>query len=278
VGVNATTSATNDSNTANNAASATVALIDAVSDATVTITSTTSAQTVSGSVLSNDTVGAVAATSSNVVVQSILTVTGGPTTTGWTIDSAGLVTAPANVAAGNYSIAYTICSNPAVTPAACDSAVKAVTVNAGTPADLTPTFSFGGTSYVVNQTREVIINIIEINNVPTTGAVQFFVPLPGGVAFDDYTFDPMATSAPTLSGNPLVNNGDWTAQTTGTGLLFTLDSTKVIAGGTRSRIVIKCTARDPAAKSNLTVNIVANSGGETRTNNNVVVLSQSVQR
>ena len=38
------------------------------------------------------------------------------------------------------------------------------------------------------------------------------------------------------------------------------------------------TARDPGGKGAITVNIQANSGGELRTNNNVVVLLTSVQR
>jgi len=156
--------------------------------------------------------------------------------------------------------------------------------NAPGIADLTPTFTFGSTSYTVNQTREVIININEINNVTTVGTVQFFVPLPNGVAFFDYVFNPSLLSASTLAGNPAVDNVNWTAVDTGTGLLFTLNNDLVsgqsltIPALGRRRLVIQTTAKDPGGKGAITVNIVALSGGETRTNNNVVVLLTSVQR
>lgn len=86
-----------------------------------------------------------------------------------------------------------------------------------------------------------------------------------------------------LSGNPAVDNVNWDAVNTGTGLLFTLKETSpgvslTIPGGGRRRVVIQTTARDPGGKGAITVNIVATSGGEVRTNNNVVVLLTSVQR
>jgi uncharacterized repeat protein (TIGR01451 family) len=133
--ITATTSATNETAaaTANNSTSATVNVIDAVNDTAQTITSTASIQVVpGGSVLTsggNDTVGGNPATTGNVTITPTLTVTGGPTTVGWTINTTtGEISAPANVAAGVYSVQYQICSNPAVSPAACDSATRQVTV------------------------------------------------------------------------------------------------------------------------------------------------------
>ncbi|MBS0313179.1 MAG: hypothetical protein JSS05_03195 [Proteobacteria bacterium] len=175
---------------------------------------------------------------------------------------------------------YTLCA-PAPNNTICDTAT--LTVTAASPPDLTPTFTFGSTSYTVGQTREVIININEINNVTTYGPVSFFVPLPNGVAFDDYVFNPTQTSATTLPGNPPVDNVNWSVTNTGLGLLFALNDASpgvplTIPAGGRRRIVIQTTARDPGGKGAITVNIVANSGGEVRTNNNVVVLLTSVQR
>ena len=270
-----TTSASNESVTTNNGSSASVPVIDAVNDAAVTITSTTSAQAVPGSVLASDTIGGAVATSSNVTVQPTLTVTGGTTTSGWTVDSAGIVTAPANVVAGNYSVTYTICSNPAATPVACDTATKLVTVNAGTPPDLTPTFTFSFTAYTVGVTRDVIININEINDVPTNGLIRFFVPFSTGFT---YAFDPSRTTASLFGPNDTagMQNGNWTVTTTATGFLFA-SNTQIPASGT-SPIVITSTADVAGTKASITVNIVALSGGEVRTNNNAVVLAQSVQR
>jgi len=275
IALTGTTSASNEINTANNGSTGNVPVVDAVNDAVVTITSTTSAQAVPGSVLSSDTIGGIAATTSNVTVQSTITVTGGPTTSGWAIDAAGIVTAPASVAPGSYSINYQICSNPAATPVACDTAAKLVTVNAGTPADLTPTFTFSFTAYVVNDIRDVVININEINNVASTGLARFFVPFSSGFT---YAFDPARTTATLFAPNdtPGMQNGNWTVTTQATGFLFA--STTPIPAGGRSRIVITSRADVAGTKANITVNIVALSGGEVRTNNNAVVLAQSVQR
>ena len=275
IALTGTTSASNEINTANNGSTGNVPVVDAVNDAVVTITSTTSAQAVPGSVLSSDTIGGIAATTSNVTVQSTITVTGGPTISGWAIDAAGIVTAPASVAPGSYSINYQICSNPAATPVACDTAAKLVTVNAGTPADLTPTFTFSFTAYVVNDIRDVVININEINNVSSTGLARFFVPFSSGFT---YAFDPARTTATLFAPNdtPGMQNGNWTVTTQATGFLFA--STTPIPAGGRSRIVITSRADVAGTKANITVNIVALSGGEVRTNNNAVVLAQSVQR
>jgi hypothetical protein len=90
---------------------------------------------------------------------------------------------------------------------------------------------------------------------------------------------------PAVSGANFVPNSIQQGQTstlsisfsnTGSGYLFA--STTPIPAGGRSRIVISSQADVAGTKANITVNIVALSGGETRTNNNAVVLAQSVQR
>jgi methionine-rich copper-binding protein CopC len=283
------TSATNETNTTNNTSSASVPVIDAINDAAATITSSASVQVVpGGSVLTsggNDTLGGVAATTTNVTITPTLTVTGGTTTTGWTINTTtGAISAPANVVAGVYSVQYQICSNPAATPVACDTATRQVTVNAGTPPDLIPTFSFASQAYTVGQLREVIINIIEINGVTTSGPIQFFVPQPNGIAFEQYVFNGAQTTAPLLIGNPAVDNVNWTAASTPTGLLFTLNNDPntgqplTIAANGRRRIVLQTTGKDAGGKGAITVNIVATSGGEVEVTNNIAVLLTSVQR
>ena len=145
-----TTGASNDSNGGttvggNNSTPAAVPVIDAVNDAPATITTSTAAQVVpGGSLLGSDTIGGIAATSANVTVSPTLTITGGPTTTGWTVDAAGNLSAPANVAPGTYTVQYQICSNPAATPVACDSATKQVTVSAAPTADMGASFPPSG--------------------------------------------------------------------------------------------------------------------------------------
>lgn len=137
--------------------------------------------------------------------------------------------------------------------------------------DLQPNFTFGNTSFTKGATKMVIININEIDNGPTSSAIKFFLPKSSGFT---YAFDPAQTSANVLFPES-VDNPDWTVQVLPTGLLFT--STEVISAGGRSRIGIKVTADTNGAKASMTVNVQATSGGETRSDNNVAVLSQSVQ-
>jgi len=137
--------------------------------------------------------------------------------------------------------------------------------------DLQPNFTFGNTSFTKGATKMVIININEIDNGPTSGAIKFFLPKSSGFI---YAFDPVQTSASVLFPES-VDNPDWTVQILPTGLLFT--STAVIPAGGRSRVGIRVTADTNGAKASMTANIQASAGGETRSDNNVAVLSQSVQ-
>ena len=117
----------------------------------------------------------------------------------------------------------------------------------------------------------MVININEISGGTTSGQIEFFVPTSAGFT---YAFNTSQTTA-TVSGSVAVNNGDWTMTTTGTGLLFT--SNTVISGNQNSKIALSVTADTAGAKANLTVNITANSGGETEPLNNIAVLAQSIQ-
>jgi len=47
--------------------------------------------------------------------------------------------------------------------------------------DLQPNFTFGGTSYRKGDVKMVIININEIENGPTSGAINFFLPKSTGL-------------------------------------------------------------------------------------------------
>ena len=80
-----------------------------------------------------------------------------------------------------------------------------------------------------------------------------------------------------------MNNPAWSMTTQATGLLFTSTTTIQASvdaglGFGRSRIVLTSAGIQAGAKAGITVNISSLSGGEIRTNNNSVVLSQSVQR
>ncbi|HRH04242.1 MAG TPA: SdrD B-like domain-containing protein [Burkholderiaceae bacterium] len=123
VGINGATSATNDNVATNNTTSATVNLIDAVNDSTTTPFATAT----SLNVLSNDqTNGTTAATTTNVTLTQTVAPTPGSTFNAATGD----FSVPNTAAPGVYTVTYQICTNPAVTPAACDTATATITVGA----------------------------------------------------------------------------------------------------------------------------------------------------
>ncbi|MBS0589539.1 MAG: hypothetical protein JSR65_02745, partial [Proteobacteria bacterium] len=141
--------------------------------------------------------------------------------------------------------------------------------------DLTPTFTFSFTAYAAGNTRDVIVNINEINGVATTGPIQFFVPISSGFA---YTFSPSRTTASLFAPNDTtgMQNANWSVTTSVSGYTFT--STTSIPAGGMSRIVLSSQANSPGTDANITVTIATGSGGEVRGDNNSVSLAQSIQR
>ena len=142
--------------------------------------------------------------------------------------------------------------------------------------DLFPSFTYSFTAYNVNDSRDIILNISELNGVPTSGVVQFFVPASAGFA---YSYD-MTRTTSTILGTPYnVQNTDWDiTSSTATGTEFTLKPGIVIPAGGTSQVVMTSRAVQPGTKANVTITITSFSGTEVRTNNNSVVLAQSVQR
>ena len=150
---------------------------------------------------------------------------------------------------------------------------SAVTVN-GIP-DLFPNFTYSVTTYNQNDARDVILNINELNGVPTSGVMQFFVPNSTGFT---YTYAAGRTQSSILGVLYAVQNSDWVIQATSTGTLFTSKPGVVIPAGGTSSVVMTSTAITKGTKANITITITSQSGTEIRTNNNSVVLAQSVQR
>lgn len=138
--------------------------------------------------------------------------------------------------------------------------------------DLFPNFTFGNTSYGVNDERSVIINVNEILGINTNNdPIQLFVPNVSGFQL---VFDNTANSV-TVFGAETVNNTQWTAVDNGIGLLFTSSSMIPMSG--RSRIGVKLKALTSGTAANLTVNLIQGSGGENNSLNNVGVLAISSQ-
>ena len=159
----------------------------------------------------------------------------------------------------------------------------------GGPPDLTPTYLYSFTTYPpINGanpgiTQDILISIAEINNVATSGFVEFRIPgsigfiyaIPTGVGVP-------ATVTYLISGQPTVfpvQNNDWDVVSDGTGgFVLTLKAGNSIPAGGNSYVLLRSSASSPGGRGSITTTITAGSGGETRFNNNAVVLRQSIQR
>jgi hypothetical protein len=183
-------------------------------------------------------------------------------------------------------VQYQICSNPAVSPAACDSATRQITVNSNLPPDLTPTYLFSFLTYppitATPVTQDILVNIAEINNVATSGFVEFRIPGSIGFTYSIPTSGFPATVTYSIGGVPTafpVQNGDWNITADGSGgFIVQLKPGLSIPAGGNSYVLLRNTAVAPGGRGSITTTITAGSGGEIRTNNNAVVLRQSIQR
>ncbi len=139
-------------------------------------------------------------------------------------------------------------------------------------ADLLPNFTYSSTTFAVNTSKIIIININEIGNITTDlTPVDVFIPYSAGFT---YAFNSTQTSV-TVVGLETVNNPNWISTIKPTGILLT--STTAIPSGGKSRISITVTANTLGAQANITANITPNGGGETNPFNNIVSLAQSIQ-
>jgi hypothetical protein len=126
VGIDGSTSASNETNTSNNTDNETVAIIDAIND-------TASVGSVAGGVvtiLTNDELGATANPTVGVNGIKPPTIVVGPNTTlpGASINASNQIVVPPGTLPGPYTVEYEICTDPDTTPLACDRAVASITV------------------------------------------------------------------------------------------------------------------------------------------------------
>lgn len=153
VTLTATTNSTGDSDASNNTAGGEVLVIVAVNDGTSNMT-WASTGTTPYDLLSNDTVGGVAAVNGVNVSTPTLVSNGG--LTGATISASGQLVVPNNTLPGTYTVTYQICSTAA--PSVCDTATKTVVVQdpdmsvtvAGFPSTVAPGATVTGTVTCTN--------------------------------------------------------------------------------------------------------------------------------
>lgn len=142
--------------------------------------------------------------------------------------------------------------------------------------NLQPTITSSGAPFAVGESRDVILNINEVNGAATSGLIQFLVPY--SPANFIYTFDPTRTTG-LINGAPqAVNNDQWAMTPTAAGMLFSNSASNlVIAGGGRSRVVISARATQPGGTATVNVYIQPYSGGEAKINDNTVSIQNFVQ-
>ncbi|WP_156863836.1 beta strand repeat-containing protein [Casimicrobium huifangae] len=169
VAVTGTTGASNETVTGNNGSNGSVAIIDAVNDNLGSIGGVAGGTTAT-SVLGNDTVGVAGAalTPSANVTLTPGTVSTPPATGSIVMNANGTITVAANTTPGTYTVPYTICANPAVTPAACDNATATVTV--GTQADMASTVVCTPDPATVGATVSCAVTCTNVGSATALGA------------------------------------------------------------------------------------------------------------
>ena len=140
--------------------------------------------------------------------------------------------------------------------------------------DLVPSFTFLSSTYTVNTSKILVININESGSAVSNGTpISVFIPYSTG-----FTYDFISNSTSVIVDSPTtipVNNSNWAMTTKPAGILLT--STTVIPANSASRIAIKVTANTQGAEASITINITPNGGGDVRSINNIISLAQSVQ-
>ena len=147
------------------------ALIDAVNDPAVTVTTGATATVVPGSVIGNDTLNGVPVTTANTDVTPVVS---GPLS----VDVDGVITVAANTPSGTYTVTYQLCETGA-SPANCDTATATVVVNNVIDAvnDPAVTVTTGATATVVPGS---VIGNDTLNGVPVTTANTDVTPVVSG--------------------------------------------------------------------------------------------------
>ncbi|WP_138476001.1 hypothetical protein [Dyadobacter bucti] len=136
--------------------------------------------------------------------------------------------------------------------------------------DLTPTLDIDGLSFDDNASRDFVINLFEINGLPTNGNVSFRVN-----KINAFTITyPTTSGQSNVFGGTANENGDWTF--TENANFITATATKVLPANGQAVIGfnVKRKAGIPSGtKQNITATIIGGSGGELNTANNSSVTS-----
>ncbi|THF68064.1 hypothetical protein E7T06_18285 [Deinococcus sp. Arct2-2] len=201
-------------------------------------------------VLTNDTNGAVAATTSN----SLVTVSNAGGLTGLSVNASGQLVVPTSTPAGTYTLTYQLCDSTFTT--ACDTATVPVTVSAATP-NLSLTIS--GPAFARPST-------VASTNPPVAASDQFvtytlMVTTATANAVGTTTVTTTLPNALSWTGTYAATPGNWTCSISGQVITCTTPST--ITVGTPQTITLsnlKVAPGTAAAPSFTTTSTVSNAG------------------
>lgn len=146
-------------------------------------------------------------------------------------------------------------------------------VNNCPPDILASYFSPQNTIFNQGQTKDLIINLHEVNGYPTSGLIQVFIQPIVGFSIQ---FNPVTSNVPILI-DPFilpVHNNEWTSMPFQGGLLLT-SSQPMTANGVK-RLAVQFTATSTSTTQPLHVQILAGSGGENNQTNNLVIRNISI--
>ena len=129
--------------------------------------------------------------------------------------------------------------------------------------DMTSSFAPTSSSFMVNQQRDVVVNLQNIQTGASGGVTRIFIPsLPGY----QLTFDTLQTTDNTLLGSVSVENEMFTSAYSGSVTVFgggiLLETLASVPASSFRRFAVKALALTPGASGTFTINIEPGSGGE----------------
>lgn len=140
--------------------------------------------------------------------------------------------------------------------------------------DLTPTIDIDELSFAEGIARDFVVNLYEINGGVAAGLIRFRITK---LSSFDITYPTISGTANVFGGTP-IENGNWDFTENAGFITVTAKSGVVIAGNEYAVIGFNI-QRKPSTLNgivqNITATIVGGSGGETKTDNNIIITSVS---
>ena len=139
--------------------------------------------------------------------------------------------------------------------------------------DLSPSTDIDNLNFGVNSgPRDFVLNLYEVNNLPTSGSITFNINKPTAFSITYPTTN--VTANVTIAGNPVVENSNWNFSETPNFIVVTSKAGVGIAAGGQATIGFRIMRKPNVLNytlQNLTISIGDGAGGELNPTNNLVV-------